>query len=73
MSKELTVQILDPVGVVEDEVKMKSSTINQIGRNRMVILDGDKLIGFLKIIDDGNGNIIDIELYKEIQKISKQR
>jgi hypothetical protein len=67
MSKELTMQILDPVGVVEGEVKMKSSTINQIGRNRMVILDGDKLIGFLKIIDDGNGNIIDIELYKEIE------
>ena len=66
MSKELTVQILDPVGVVESEVKMKSSTINRIGRNRLVIIDGDKVISFIKVIDDGNGNIIDIELYKEV-------
>ena len=65
MSKELTIQILDPVGIVEGEVKMKSSTINQIGRNRMVILDNNKIIGFIKIIDDGNGNIIDIELNKD--------
>lgn len=65
MSKELTIQILDPVGIVDGEVKMKSSTINQIGRNRMVILDNNKIIGFIKIIDDGNGNIIDIELNKD--------
>ena len=67
MSKELTVQILDPIGVVEGEVKMKSSTFDQIGRNRMVILDDGWAIATIKIIDDGNGNIIDIELYKDIR------
>jgi hypothetical protein len=67
MSKELTIQILDPVGVVEGEVKMKSSTFDQIGRNRMVILDDGWPIVTIKIIDDGEGNIIDIELYKDIR------
>lgn len=65
MSKEITLQVLDPVGVVEGEMKMKSSTINQIGRNRLALIDGDKLIGFLKVIDDGEGNIINIELNKD--------
>jgi hypothetical protein len=64
MSKEVTLQLLDPVGVVEGEIKMKTSTINQIGRNRLVILDSGKPIGHIKVIDDDKGNIIDIELDK---------
>lgn len=68
MSKELTIQILDPTGVVEGETKMKSSTIHQIGRNRMCILDEGQLIATLKIIDDGNGNIIDVELNQNKDK-----
>lgn len=64
MSKELTLQIIDPVGIVEGEIKMKSSTINQIGRNRLVILDEGKAIASIKVIDDGDGNIINVELNK---------
>jgi hypothetical protein len=62
MCKEITLQVLDAVGVVEGEIKMKTSTITQIGRNRLALIDGDKVIGFLKVIDDGEGNIINIEL-----------
>jgi hypothetical protein len=67
MSKEITLQILDPVGNIVEEMKMKSSTLNFIGRNRLVFLDDNQLIGFIKIIDDGNGNIVDIELDKNIK------
>lgn len=65
MSKELILQIIDPVGIVEGEIKMKSSTINQIGRNRLVILDEGKAIASIKVIDDGDGNIINVELNKD--------
>jgi hypothetical protein len=64
MSKEITLQILDPVGNIVEEMKMKSSTLNFTGRNRLVFLDDNQVIGFIKIIDDGNGNIVDIELDK---------
>jgi hypothetical protein len=67
MSKEITLQILDPVGIIEGEIKMKSSTLNFIGRNRLVFIDDNQIIGFIKIIDDGNGNIVDIELDKSIK------
>ena len=69
MSKEVTIQLLDPVGVVEAEIKMKTSTINQIGRNRLVILDNGYHLGHIKVIDDGKGNIIDIELDKDFSQI----
>ena len=67
MSREITLQILDPVGNIVDEMKMKSSTLNFTGRNRLVFLDDNQVIGFIKIIDDGNGNIVDIELDKNIK------
>jgi len=67
MSREITLQILDPVGNIVEEMKMKSSTLNFTGRNRLVFLDDNQLIGFIKIIDDGNGNIVDIELDKNIK------
>lgn len=69
MSKEITLQVLDPAGVVECEMKMKSSTINQIGRNRLVFVFDNQPIGFLKVIDDGEGNIINIELDKDDKRI----
>ena len=67
MSREITLQILDPVGNIVDEMKMKSSTLNFTGRNRLVFLDDNQVMGFIKIIDDGNGNIVDIELDKNIK------
>ena len=67
MSREITLQILDPVGNIVDEMKMNSSTLNFTGRNRLVFLDDNQVIGFIKIIDDGNGNIVDIELDKNIK------
>ena len=73
MSKEITLQILDPVGNIVEEMKMKSSTLNFTGRNRLVFLDDNQLIGFIKIIDDGNGNIVDIELDKNIESYEQPR
>jgi hypothetical protein len=64
MSKEIILQVLDPVGIIEGEIKMKTSPIHQIGRNRLVMLDDGKPIGHIKLIDDGKGNVIDIELDK---------
>lgn len=64
MSREIILQVLDPTGIIEGEIKMKTSAINQIGRNRLVMLDDGKPIGHMKVIDDGKGNVIDIELNK---------
>ena len=63
-AKEIILQLLSPTGIIEGEIKIKTSTINQIGRNRLVMLDDGKPIGHMKVIDDGKGNVIDIELNK---------
>jgi len=67
MKKEIKLQIVDPVGTTISEMTMLSNTINNIGRNRMILIDNDKIIGTLKVIDDGEGNIINIELDKELK------
>ena len=67
MKKEIKLQIVDPVGTTISEMTMLSNTINNIGRNRMILIDNDKIIGTLKVIDDAEGNIINIELDKELK------
>lgn len=68
MKNKITIEAVDSAGVTLNKFEIEPSVIGETGKNRVFITTKDKILGYFKILENPNQEIIDIDFVNEIHK-----